>query len=406
VKVCFLTANFPPEATGGTEQVVTALLRELRGRGVDVEVVTGSDRLLDGDNGGADVIEEDWDGAAVTRLPRRSDEHDRHGFVRPRLLSLVRSRLQRSRPDLVHVHSFAGLGLGVGALCDELGVPMVCTFHDLWTTCARFFRLPAGGVSCPDGQQRDACVTCVNDALQTDVAAVASGLETRARLVAEELRAAAACTAPSKTAADFVRRCVPYAGDVAVIPHGLLQPVPAAHRVAPPDPTRPLRVGTFGGLVPEKGVRDLVEAVCALPCDLHLAGPFHDDRFAAEIRALARGQCTYLHERGRFGPGDRHPARDLDLAVFPSHCQETYGLVVDEALAHGVPVVCSDAGALAERAATPGVLVTPIQHLGRVLEELLGSTSRLAELRAAIPAELPSIATSADLHLDLYRSLG
>ena len=39
MKVCFLTANFPPEATGGTEQVVTALLRELRGRGVDVEVV-------------------------------------------------------------------------------------------------------------------------------------------------------------------------------------------------------------------------------------------------------------------------------------------------------------------------------------------------------------------------------
>ena len=29
MKVCFVTANFPPEACGGTEQVVAALLREL-----------------------------------------------------------------------------------------------------------------------------------------------------------------------------------------------------------------------------------------------------------------------------------------------------------------------------------------------------------------------------------------
>lgn len=401
MKVCFLTANFPPEATGGTEQVVVALVRELRGRGVDVEIVTGSDRLLED----AAVFEEEWSGVTVTRLPRAPEEHDRHGFVRPRLLQLVRARLERYRPDLVHVHSFAGIGLGVGALCRELGVPMVCTFHDLWTTCARYFRLPAGGVSCPEGPQDVACVTCVNDALQSDAAVVRRGLEERARLVGIELAAAAACTAPSQTAADFVRRCVPYGEEVRVIPHGLLRPVPAEHRVAAPDPTRPLRVGTYGGLVPEKGVRELVEAVCALPCDLHLAGPFHDERFAAEVRGLARGQCTYLHERGHYSPEDRHPARDLDLAVFPSHCQETYGLVVDEALAHGVPVVCSDAGALSERAATPGVVVTPIQGLAKVLEGLLGSEHKLAALRAAIPPELPSIARSAELHLDLYRAI-
>ncbi|MGC6488113.1 MAG: glycosyltransferase [Planctomycetota bacterium] len=401
MKVCFLTANFPPEASGGTEQVVLGLLRALRARGVEVDVVSGSDRLLAGE----EVTEERIGGVAVARLPRRPEEHDRHGFVRPRLLRLVRSQLERSRPDLVHVHSFAGLGLGLGALCRELGVPMVCTFHDLWTTCARFFRLPAGGVACPDGPQGPACVTCVNDALQTDAAVVAQGLEERARLVADELAGAAACTAPSATAAAFVRRCVPYQGAVEVIPHGLLRAVPAEHRVAAPDPSRPLRVGTFGGLVPEKGVRDLVEAVCALPCDLHLVGPFHDDAFAAEVRALARGQCTFLHERGRYGPADRHPARDLDLAVFPSRCQETYGLVVDESLAHGVPVVCSDAGALAERVATPGVLVTPIQELAQVLEELVGSAERLTALREAIPASLPSIETSADRHLDLYRAI-
>src|SRR5690606_35575896 len=44
VKVCFVTSNYPPEAWGGTVQVVTALARELRALGVEVAVITGSDR--------------------------------------------------------------------------------------------------------------------------------------------------------------------------------------------------------------------------------------------------------------------------------------------------------------------------------------------------------------------------
>lgn len=401
MKVCFVTANFPPEACGGTEQVVTALLRELVLRGVELTVVSGSDRTHDG----TDAFEETFEGASVVRLPRTPAEHDRHGFVRPRLLGLLRERLLQAQPDVVHVHAFSALGLGVGALCRELSVPMVCTFHDLWTTCARFFRLPPADLVCPEGTDRTSCVTCVGRALHADEAFVTAALGERDRLVREELAHAAACTAPSRTAATFVQQCVPYDGSVEVIPHGLLRPVPAAHRATAPDPKKPLRVGTFGGLVPEKGVRELVEAIYSLPCDLHLAGPFHDDAFAEQVRLRARAQCTFLHERGRYGPDDRHPARDLDLAVFPSRCQETYGLVVDEALAHGVPVVCSDAGALAERAGTPGVVVTPIERLAHVLDELIGSPEHLAALRDAIPAELPTIVASADRHLDLYRSL-
>ena len=44
MRACFVTANFPPEACGGTEQVVAALLRELVDRGAEVTVVSGSDR--------------------------------------------------------------------------------------------------------------------------------------------------------------------------------------------------------------------------------------------------------------------------------------------------------------------------------------------------------------------------
>ena len=41
------------------------------------------------------------------------------------------------------------------------------------------------------------------------------------------------------------------------------------------------------------------------------------------------------------------------------------------------------AAALAERDATPGVVVTPMDRLASVLEDLIGSADRLAALRAA-----------------------
>ncbi|MFK7743339.1 MAG: glycosyltransferase [Planctomycetota bacterium] len=413
-----MTANFPPEASGGTEQVVWALLRELRARGVGVAVVSGSDLpASDVDASAADVVREQHDGIAVTRLRRRVDEHDQHGFVRPRLLAEVGRVLDGFAPDVVHVHSFAALGFGVAALCQERSLPMVVTCHDLWLTCARYFRVPVGGVACPDGTDREACITCIHDATLMDPARIAAGLHERDRLVREELRAARHVTAPSRTAANLVAAHAPYAGEIEVIPHGLLAAVPAPQNAIAKAVDGVVRVGTFGGLVPEKGVRELVLAGAAASAfdrgrtklELHLSGPFHDPAFEREIVQLAQEHSVTLHCHGRYGFGDPHPARGLDLAVFPSQCQETYGLVVDEALAHGVPVLCSDGGALSERAATPGVMTVRLADLGAelaaALVELVGSPARLAALRAAIPAQLPTITRSAERHLELYRSL-
>ncbi|MEO6594564.1 MAG: glycosyltransferase [Planctomycetota bacterium] len=405
MKVCFVTANYPPEAWGGTEQVVSALANDLRAKGLEIVVVSGSDLAHgSGESGGQDVRSESHEGVVVHRFFKRADEWDRHGFVRPRLLALVRTLLERERPDVVHVHSMASLGAGGAAICRDLGIPFAMTFHDLWVTCARYFRLPAGGVKCPTGIDRTPCVTCVNDALQQAPQSVAKALVERDRLLRAEVALAAACTAPSETAARFVRDCLPYEGGIEVIPHGLLRAVAPAQRAAPPATGELLRVGSFGGLVREKGIVELVDALVGLPCELRLSGRVYDGDVLHHVHRHERKGMKVVC-RNAYTPAERHPARDLHLAVFPSKCQETYGLVVDEALAHGVPVVVSDQGALAERAGTPGVVVTPLAGLAKVLRELVGSPARLAAQRAAIPAELPTIAISAQRHLDLYRRL-
>jgi glycosyltransferase involved in cell wall biosynthesis len=407
VKVCFVTSNFPPEAVGGTEQVVTALAARLHASGVEVVAISGSDVPHGSAEAGHDDVQrEQFEDTVVHRIFKLPDEWDRQGFVRPRILALVRNLLVQERPDIVHVHSTASLGSGVTSIAHELGLPIVMTFHDLWVTCARYFRLPAGGVSCPTGTDRAPCVICVNDALQTDAAYVGKALAERDRVLREEVGKVSICTAPSHTAARFVRECLPYAGDIEVIPHGVLRPVVAADRAPAPAPGERLRIGTFGGLVPEKGVLELVEAVAGLPCELRLVGRLHDATFCRLLHERLDEQGTAHHVRiSGYGSDDRHPARDLHLAVFPSKCQETYGLVVDEALVHGVPVVLSDSGAFAERRGMPGVVVTPLADLAATLRELVASPERLAALRAAMPATLPTIDASARRHLELYRSL-
>jgi hypothetical protein len=93
-------------------------------------------------------------------------------------------------PDLVHVHSFTHFGVGIGELCAARSVPMVVTCHDLWVTCARYFRLPVPGVTCPSGTDRTPCVPCVNTFLLEYEHLVVAGLAERDRLLRAEFATA------------------------------------------------------------------------------------------------------------------------------------------------------------------------------------------------------------------------
>jgi glycosyltransferase involved in cell wall biosynthesis len=126
-----------------------------------------------------------------------------------------------------------------------------------------------------------------------------------------------------------------------------------------------------GTPTPHKG-HDVLAAALAAIADLDwrctLVGDLHrDPGFVADLRAvLARdGLAGRVHLTGALPPAGVAAAYDAaDLLVLPSRV-ETYGMVLTEALARGVPVVATRTGGVADTVGraldgrVPGLLVPP-----------------------------------------------
>ena len=136
-----------------------------------------------------------------------------------------------------------------------------------------------------------------------------------------------------------------------------------------------------------------------------------DPAFADRVRR--RGMAGRLRDRVHF-PGPRtgleldRAYAAADLLVLPSHA-ETYGMVVTEALARGLPVLATDVGGVTEalgrapNGTRPGLLVPPGDPaaLGAALRAWLGDAELRTRLRRAARERRESLrpwaATTADL---------
>jgi glycosyltransferase involved in cell wall biosynthesis len=143
---------------------------------------------------------------------------------------------------------------------------------------------------------------------------------------------------------------------VHVIPYGVEIPPDGA----PPHPPRtagaPLRFGLIGSILPHKGVHVAVAAFREIdPARATLTvwgDPAIDPAYTRELEAL-RGAGTEI--RDRFADAEK-PAvfAAIDVLIVPSLGLESFGLVAREAILHGVPVLASNRGALADLPAGRG----------------------------------------------------
>ncbi|WAU86418.1 glycosyltransferase family 4 protein [Streptomyces sp. Qhu-G9] len=261
--------------------------------------------------------------------------------VRKELAALLRA----DRPDVVHIHNvFPLLSPAVLAACADAGVPAVATLHNYTQVCSP-------GTLHRDGRP---CTECVGS--RTSLPAVRHGCYRNSRLATVPL--AVSLTVNRRRWWSGVERflCISAAQRDVLVRSGMPPELLTVKHNFVPDPGA-RRTGTgehvlfLGRLAEIKGVRLLMtawdevaaEGGVGVPLVLAGAGPLE-----REVTAWAAGRDDVRYV-GLYDPKQCWQAVTRSVAVVaPSTALETFGLVVAEAMAAGVPAVAARHGAFVE----------------------------------------------------------
>jgi glycosyltransferase involved in cell wall biosynthesis len=251
--------------------------------------------------------------------------------------------LRREKPDVVHVHNtWVMISPSIYQACKEAGVPVVQTFHNYRLMCpaGTFFREGKTCEECLDhGQWRSVLYGCYRDS-RIITAAKALMLAThRRRGTWAGIDCYIALSEFSRN--QFLRGGFP-AEKLFVKPN-----------FVHPDPGMGTDKGDYGlfigRLSPEKRVSTILNAWTHLrtPIELFIIGGGPE---AAQLeKEAARRHLTQVHFEGHL---PRNKAltfmRRARFLIFSSEWYENFPVTIAEALACGVPVICSRMGAMQE----------------------------------------------------------
>lgn len=240
-----------------------------------------------------------------------------------RQIEPIEAEIKRFRPDYIHVTSPGDLGIIGAILAARLGTPLAASWHtNLHEFAARRVARMLEWV--PRGLRASAARTVESFVMDR---------------VCWFFARSSVIFAPNPELAAVLRRRT---GKLVVpmrrgIDTGLFRP----SRRARSD--NHLVVGYVGRLMPEKNLRLLAQVEAALR-----AAGFADARFqitgaGSERQWLERNLSRATFTGVLAGVGLARAYADMDIFAFPSRT-DTFGNVVQEALASGVPAVVTDAG--------------------------------------------------------------
>ncbi|GGP55129.1 glycosyltransferase [Streptomyces melanogenes] len=263
----------------------------------------------------------------------------------PAVRTELAARLRSERPDVVHVHNvFPLLSPAVLAACADAGVPVVATLHNYTQVC------PPGTLH-RNGQS---CTECVG--AKAPLPAVRHGCYRNSRLATVPL--AVSMSVNRRRWWTGVERffCISAAQRDILVRSGMpASRLAVKHNFVPDPGARRTDDGEhllfLGRLAEAKGVRllmaawDEITAAGGVGVPLVLAGAGPLER---EVTAWAQGRDDVRYV-GLYDPEQCRQALARSVAVVaPSIALETFGLVVAEAMAAGVPAVAAGHGAFVE----------------------------------------------------------
>lgn len=393
-RVVHLVHGWPPWSPAGTEMYAAWLAR----RQAAWREVAVYARISDPQRAHGDAVELLDEGARVRLMVNDFDRRNplSRNALRDRGLERDFGRfLDQERPDLLHVHHLSGHCASLVEVAERRGVPILFQLQDWWPLCARSNLLDRDRRLC-SGPGLGKCSRCLPLTRRLPAPLLNRLLYGyRRRLLRRALGRAAAFVTGSR----FLHRSYRELGWLAasdrihVVPYGV-ELAPAAGRE--PTPGRqegePLRFGFIGSLLPHKGAH--VAAAAFAGIDSARAGltiwgsPTADPTYARELAELAAAGPVEL--RGRFAEADKATIfAAIDVLIVPSLGLESFGLAAQEAMAHGVPVLASDRGALPETIGGPEAAFFDPESPGSLrawIDRLTEDPGLLERWRRSLPA--------------------
>jgi len=347
-------------------------------------------------------------------------DHWSHTSQAPHLGKEFRALLAELKPDIVHFHHFANIGVEAFLHVRQAApqARIVLTLHEFLAICHHFgqmVRRPSLEF-CHRASPRD-CARCFPDRTENDFFLRQIYLQRFFGLVDHFI-------SPSRFLADRYIDWGVEAARISVIENG--QPPAPTPGPTPGPPAAPssrnastLVVGFFGQLSVLKGVDVLLDAVEELTRD-----PPTLRRIRIEIHGDASNQPPELREKveARLKQGSALVAfrgaydnsqvqrlmRQCDAVLVPSIWWENSPLVIQEAFSARRPVICSDIGGMAEKVrdgldgfhfrARSGAA------LADLLRDLADDPDRLAALNDTI-TQPPTLAETVAATRSLYTQL-
>jgi glycosyltransferase involved in cell wall biosynthesis len=399
---------------GGTEIYTQNLARELARQGHDVFVFY---RVDGASSSGGRITWEEREGFRA--CPVSKGAGSRSGsplaefldtFLNPSVEEAFDRFLDEAQPDLVHFQHVMLLSYRLIAAAKRRGLPVLLTLHDYWFICANSQLIWPDARVCQGKALGLNCARCVLSArMQSPMARVlrppvAALLRIRDMLVRRAALKADQLIAPSR----FLIRQYVEAGWPADrfvhLENGIdVERIRryAHHR----SPDGRVRFTYLGSLAWQKGVHVLVEAfrgVAADEASLRIYGdPTVFPEYAERLRAAANPANTSFEgsvpneEVGRV-------LAETDVLVVPSLWYENSPVVIQEALAAGVPVIASRVGALPEKIGDEERLfaVGDVKGLQRIIGRAIVDGAFLE--RSEDPARPQSIGEATEQLVRLY----
>ena len=353
MRILLVSHRFPPTGVAGVERITQSLAAELTRCGDQVSVFTRA-ATSSVEAAGPMEMQREWlaDGTQVYRVTGRREGVE-HFLAYSELFERYFTQVMiETAPEVVHILHLQDLSPRFAEIAYRHGASVVYSLQDFHYACPLAHLLKPNGELC-DGPRggRECAATC----FAKDGAHPLRRWGLRTIYFRRILELAQRFIAPSTFVANYFERYGVDPARIEMIPNAVFFPTegPRTPKKLAPRQRGRLHLAFLGSIIPHKGLHVLIQALRLArlgPVKLLVLGRTHGADYVARMRRDAAAiPDLVLDWHGEYEPSELPTLlADTDCVVMPSFIRETFGIVIHEAFALGIPVLASNTGSQPE----------------------------------------------------------